>query len=129
MHRLQYSAYGKEYVQNNVALLQRFDERDGPVQYFGDHLDDLPPLARMQTPVNADIRRTFKAVQETEGYVDHAVDAVKRSQSVPGYRVRELEKRPHVHRDVVDYGKGGSAVRTRHTELRTESYIPTRRKY
>ena len=132
MFRLHQSVYGRDYLSDdNRELLARFQERDGGVQYFGDHVDDLPPLGRLLGPIDADARRTYKAMQDTDGYVQSMLQAVQ-AKGPTSAQVRRLDRDPvgtSLHASMVRQGNDQVTVRDRRVPKVTESYSCNRRKY
>ena len=129
MHRLHQSVYGREHITDNTQFLARIQQRDTSVQYYGDHRHDLPPHARMNGPINADPRRSYKAVQETAGFVQGTIDAVARGQATPTALVRSLDAGPSLHQQMVDEGQRRPTIRDRRVPAAPESYAHTHRKY
>ena len=127
---MQESVYGRPYVKDNSELLQRFQERDGGVQYFGDHVDDLPPLGRLLGPINQDTRRTFKAMQDTDGYMQGVLQSVQSGLNMQPGDVRRMEKSPSsFHDNLLQNAKASGTIRDRRVPPIAESYGASRRKY
>ena len=126
MHRLQYSVHGRPFITDGRGVIEQRRRREGTVQYYGQHMDDLPPSARIRGPQNADIRRTMKTIQELDGYRDRVLAVTKARHRAPPYYQRDF---PSIHNLLVDYGVENAQPRDRSVGPITESKVRAHRKY